>query len=53
MRQKQTIHFIQSIKQGNTIDLTIAEVLGLLYLHGGLLLLIWWSTKNILQLQTP
>ena len=44
---------LQSIKQGHTIDLTIAKVLGLLYLHGELLLLMRWSAKNILRLQTP
>ena len=44
---------LQSIKQGHTIDLSIAKVLGLLYLHGGLLLLLGWSTRNILRLQTP
>ena len=44
---------LHSIKQGHTIGLTIAKVLGLLYLHGGLLLLMGWSTRNILRLQTP
>ena len=45
---------LQSSKQRHTIDLTIVtKVLGLLYLHGGLLLLMRWSTRNILRLQTP
>ena len=44
---------LHSIKQGHTIDLSIAKVLGLLYLHGGLLLLMRWSTRNILQSLTP
>ena len=44
---------LQSINQRHTIDLTIAKVLGLLYLHGGLLLLVRWSIRNILRLLTP
>ena len=52
--EAKTNNSLQSIKQGHTIDLTIAKVLGLLYLHGGLLLLLMgWSTRNILWLQTP
>ena len=36
------------------IGLTIVtKVLGLYYLQGGILLLMWWSTKNILRLKTP
>ena len=45
---------LQPIKQGLTIDLTIAKFLGLLYLHGGLLLLLMrWTTRNIPRLLTP
>ena len=44
---------LQSIKQGHTIDLSITKVLGILHLHGGLLLLMRWSTRNILRSLTP
>ena len=37
---------LHSIKQGRTTGLTIAKVLGLLYLHGGLLLLLGWLSVS-------
>ena len=53
-REAKANNSLQSIKQGHTINLFIAKELGLLYLHGGLLLLLMrWSTRNILRLQTP
>ena len=39
---------LHSIKQGHTIGLTIVtKVLGLYHIHGGILLLIWWSTRKL------
>ena len=51
--EAKTNNSLQSIKPRHTIDLFIAKVLGLLYLHGGLLLLRRWSTRNILRWLTP
>ena len=46
--EKNTNISLNQIKQGHTIGLTvITKVLGLYYIDGGILLLLWWSTRKI------
>ena len=48
--EEKSNNSLHSIKQGHTIGLIIAKVLALLNLHGGILLLMRCSTRNILRL---
>ena len=47
-------HITSINSQGHTIGLTvITKVLGLYYIHGGILLLLWWTTRKIDWWKTP
>ena len=47
------IHSINQTRAYNRSRTIVTKMLGLYYIHGGILLLIWWSTRKIDQSKTP